>query len=188
MSWNKNTINLSYINSTIEVLDNLKIRYELTDLGKVVGLGNNNGIFEENKYHTLRMLKYINENWKEVIILEQMQRIKSCDIDDLIISKSFTEDNVPQRWPLEIYPENGTIEQMATIKKLTIRPTGEIITAYRKVRHYIEEEFRYLSPRDLKSYYLGYIIGVYETFKWLLNKTSFNVVNHIIEIFNNKNV
>jgi len=105
MSYNKNTINRSAVDATIQVLKNLKIPYKLTILGKVIGLGSNNEVFEEdikgilhptNKYYEIKKLEY-----KDVVILEKIIRNNDYDIDDYIMSYEFKINYVPRNWKIE---------------------------------------------------------------------------------------
>jgi len=105
MSWNKNTINRSTVDGTISVLKNLGTPYKVTILGRVMGLGLNDDIFQEDikgmlhresKHYEIRKLKY-----KDVIILEKMVRSGDCDADDYIVSYEFKINNVPKNWKIE---------------------------------------------------------------------------------------
>jgi len=97
MSWNKNTLNFSQIDTIIEVLITLKEKYTLISIGRVKAFGLNDSILGLYS-HCLRKLTYKNQ-----IIIEQMQRTSDCDSDDLIVSLQFTKEKLPKRIPLEIY-------------------------------------------------------------------------------------
>lgn len=105
MSYNKNTINRSAVDATIQVLENLGTSYKVTKLGAVTGLGLNDEIFEEDmkeilhseqRYYEIRKLEY-----KDVIILEKMIRNKDCDVDDYILSYEFKKGCEPKDWKIE---------------------------------------------------------------------------------------
>jgi len=96
MSWNKNTINRSEINKTIELLKELNVKYVLKTLGKVPGYGLNDEINNTLK-HEIRKLIY-----NDFIIMEQMIRGQDCDIDDSIFSFKFEKSKVPKKWKIEI--------------------------------------------------------------------------------------
>jgi len=102
MSWDKNTINMSFIDSTIKVLKNLEIKYQLTKLGEVEGYGNNDiycgeAIEEDHKTYSIRKLEYGNK-----IIFEQMLRSEDCDMDDYLVSIEYESGKEPKTvWKLE---------------------------------------------------------------------------------------
>ena len=105
MSYEKNTINRSKIDNTIEILKNLKIPYKLTVLGSVIGLGVNDITFEEdiknmlhkaNGCYNIRRLEY-----KDVVVLEKMIRNVESDMDDYIVSFEFKIGNESKEWELE---------------------------------------------------------------------------------------
>ena len=95
ISWNKNTINRSEINKTIELLKEFKVDYKLKILGKVRGDGLNDDI-NGTPEHEIRRLEY-----NDFVILEQMIRSQDCDIDDVILSFKFEKSKAPKKWDLE---------------------------------------------------------------------------------------
>ena len=96
MSYDKNTISISEIDNTIELLKELGIEYKLTELGEVVGYGLNDEYSETDK-HKIRKLEY-----KDKVILEQMVRTEDCDSDDYIRSRKFDKDKFPKKWKIEV--------------------------------------------------------------------------------------
>lgn len=82
MSYDKNTLDFSEIDTIVRVLDYLakadggEQRYVLTELGTVEGLGVN-----DEGPHILRSLWHSN-----ITVVEQMQRTCDCDADDVIVS------------------------------------------------------------------------------------------------------
>lgn len=93
MSWDKNTVNLSDVDSRIHVLNQIGISYSLITLGEVGGHGLNDF---DGKTYPIRQLKY-----KDIVVLEQMIREDDCDFDDMIISYEFFAQEEPKNWPLE---------------------------------------------------------------------------------------
>lgn len=91
MSWDKNTINLSCLDSTKETLDNLGIKYNLSVATEVIGRGLND--FEDTPPYKLRRLQY--DGW---VILEQITRDADCDVDDTISSHTFLLNKEPKDW------------------------------------------------------------------------------------------
>ena len=90
MSWEKNTINLSHLDATLGVLDDLDIPYEVAVIGEFAGRGLNDG---EGKVYTLRRLQY--RGW---VILEVVAGHSGCDIDDVIYSSKFRREDEPKNW------------------------------------------------------------------------------------------
>ncbi len=95
MSYNKNTVRVSEINKTIELLKEFKVKYKLTVLGKVEGYGLNDDYKDDSTYE-IRKLEY-----KDKVIIEQMVREEDCDSDDFITSKKFNKNKVPKKWKIE---------------------------------------------------------------------------------------
>ena len=83
MSWNKNTINCSHLEAVIQPLKDCDIHYRVTVLGKVMGMGLNDDMdwSGDDKYYEIRKLEY-----KDEVVIEQMERHPDCDIDDIIVS------------------------------------------------------------------------------------------------------
>ena len=100
MSWNKNTFNISEIDSIIKVLKEISIDFRCEEIGKVRGRGLNDDYYcgtDEEKYYSLRKLYYNN-----FVVLEQMIRNSDCDIDDVITSFKFDKDKEPVNWKIEV--------------------------------------------------------------------------------------
>ena len=98
MSWNKNTVTLSFVDATIKVLRDLGVPYSLSVIGKVKGIGLN----DDDKPYELQRLAY-----SQVVILERMERTTDCDTDDIITSTRFSLRDEPQDWNYEITEENS---------------------------------------------------------------------------------
>ena len=101
MSWNKNTISLSEIDSTMGVLKDLNVDFRCEEIGKVRGCGLNDYWNYElgEKYYSMRRLIY-----DDSVILEQMIRVNDCDVDDVIISSKFDKEKEPD-WEIEVKGE-----------------------------------------------------------------------------------
>ena len=106
MSWNKNTHNVSSVSNMIKILDSVGVRYKLTEIGKVKGMGLNdkydpiiNGVDSEG-YYTLHKLEYTRADGLAVVVIEQMQRTYDCDDDDCIVCNIV---NNPNEYLTEIY-------------------------------------------------------------------------------------
>lgn len=98
ISWNKNTLVLSDIDNTIEVLKETGTPYTLVEIGKVNGMGLNDDIQSDDiKQYPIRRLEY-----KTFVVLEQLQRTPDCDSDDWLISKKFKKGEEPKKWELEV--------------------------------------------------------------------------------------
>ena len=95
MSWNKNTLNISTLGSTIEILKDLDLPFNCEIIGKVQGMGLNDPDYPDN-YYNVRKLTYGN-----FVILEQMIRSVDCDLDDIFISSKFIKDKEPDNWQIE---------------------------------------------------------------------------------------
>lgn len=93
MSWNKQTINLSKIDFTIDLLDDLRIVYNLEVLGEVRGGGMN-----DSGNYKIRKLSF-----QDTVMIEQMTRSEDCDSDDYLESFKFEKGKEPKRWKLEKY-------------------------------------------------------------------------------------
>jgi hypothetical protein len=99
MGWNKNTLNISEVEKTIELLKELNINYILTDIGEVQGYGLND--YSKKDKHKIRRLEY-----KDKIILEKIIRTEECDLDDIIVSEKFDKNKVPKKWKIEVKSKN----------------------------------------------------------------------------------
>ena len=90
MSWDKNTISVSWLDATKRVLDNLSIPYMLSSIGRFRGSGLND---DDDKMHELRRLQY-----KSKVILEYAELDADCDTDDVIHSEEFDRGSEPLDW------------------------------------------------------------------------------------------
>jgi len=95
MSWNKNTINHSEIDATINLLKKVGINYELRVLGKV----QNRGLGATDDCDMRRL------SYEGLVMLETIYRTSDCDADDVISSVSFESAYEPKDWKLEVYEE-----------------------------------------------------------------------------------
>ena len=95
MSYNKNTIRSSDIDSIIEVLKELKVEYKEEKIGDVTGFGLNDDYSNTDK-HVIRKLTY-----NDYVVLEKIVRTTDCDSNDVIVSKKFKKDKVPKKWKIE---------------------------------------------------------------------------------------
>ena len=100
MSWDKNTIRASEIDTTMKVLTELKVEHTIETIGKVRGYGLNDD-YAKTDIHLIRKLTY-----KNFVVLEQMVRNTDCDLNDVIISEKFDKDKVPKKWDIEITIKN----------------------------------------------------------------------------------
>ena len=91
MSWDKNTVDLSSLDSVVQTLDNLGKEYHLSIEAEVVGRGLND--FENTPPYKLRRLRY--DKW---VILEQITQDADCDVDDTISSRTFLLEEEPKDW------------------------------------------------------------------------------------------
>lgn len=93
MSWDKNTVNCSEIDSIVRVLQDLKIDHTLFLLGAFEGRGLNDN--EEDNEHILRQL-----NYQGFTILEYVEKDADCDTDDVILSWKFEHSKLPEDWQI----------------------------------------------------------------------------------------
>lgn len=84
MSYNRNTANLSRIDTITEVLDELGVFYDLKNIGKVLARGSND-LNNGKETYIMRELRY-----KNFVVLERMSRSDDCDIDDVILSYKYS--------------------------------------------------------------------------------------------------
>jgi len=99
MSWDKNTVIVSEIDKTIELLEEFNIKYKLTIIGTVEGYGLNDDLnmFDGvSKNYEIRKLEY-----KDKVIMEQMIRDEDCDANDYIVSRKFDKSKAPKKWKIE---------------------------------------------------------------------------------------
>lgn len=97
MGWDKNTIRISGLNEIKKTLGNILFPYKLTILGEVVGHGLEDNQKEPYTRYEIHRLQYSN-----YVILEQFERDRDCDTDDIIVSHEFLVDKEPEDWPIEI--------------------------------------------------------------------------------------
>lgn len=105
MSWNKNTIVRSSLDSVKFTLDKLDYPYELSVLATVRGRGLNDDVLfggaDDDKTYEIRRLKC-----DKFVVLEQMLHTFDCDSDDYLSSQIFNEE--PKLWqPIVEYDEDG---------------------------------------------------------------------------------
>jgi hypothetical protein len=106
MSWDKNTLNFSVINATLDILRDLGEPFVLSIIGNVMGNGINDEEWTKDedgdpypqlKYYPIHRLEY-----KNTVILEQIQRTQDCDCNDTIISFKFKKEEEPTNWEIDI--------------------------------------------------------------------------------------
>ncbi len=95
MSWDKNTINMSQIDTILDTLRETSIGYNLSVLTKVRGRGlNDSDMFSDKEtYYELRRLEYGN-----TVYLDKIEQDADCDTDDIISSHKFTRATAPKDW------------------------------------------------------------------------------------------
>ncbi len=91
----KKTVDLSCIDSTMELLKKNRIPYKLYKLDNIQGLGLNDmvAVLETSRRHIIRKLEFDNK-----IIVEKFFRIQHRDLDDFILSYSFFKKEFPENW------------------------------------------------------------------------------------------
>ena len=108
MSWNKNTVDCSHIDSIVTTLQQLGVPYSLSVMKELVGWGLNDDIpstaapFSVERLFPIRRLEY-----KRFVLLERMERTTDCDTDDLLCSYPFDFEDEPADWKYEITEENS---------------------------------------------------------------------------------
>jgi hypothetical protein len=101
MSWDKNTANVSSLNSVVQVLKNLDEHFTVTYMGEVRAMGVNDDFCDPPiDVYPIRKLEY-----RDKVILERMERTHDCDSDDMLVSLTFTKGEEPSEWPLEVYDD-----------------------------------------------------------------------------------
>jgi len=115
MGWDKSTIIRSDINTRIEFLKELGVEYKLTELGRVIGRGYNDGgsFFgdtSEDTHYPIRRLEY-----KDVVILEKMRRTFDCDEDDILESHKFEKGKEPKDWKIVVNEDEYREGEMAEV-------------------------------------------------------------------------
>jgi hypothetical protein len=99
MSWDKQTIIISEIDSLISLLSQLGVPYGLEKLGNVA----DNGTWSDPlKALTIRVLTYSTNHDGLQTIVEQMQRTIDCDTNDTLVSIKNPKDFDAKSWKLEI--------------------------------------------------------------------------------------
>ena len=115
MSWDKNTINNSAIDTIVSVLEQLRVEHKLTTEATVEGRGNNDRpAFEESRPYELRRLQY-----KDCVFLEQIEQDVDCDTDDIISSYRFLLSEEPEKWEYVVETDyNGIMRNEETPKEV----------------------------------------------------------------------
>lgn len=96
----KRTINLSRLDYVANFLSRYNIKVDITLLHKEKGSGVNDIIPLKNEYrfYFLRRLEY-----KGYVILEKLVKYSDANVDDVIFSHEFEDNEVPAIWnPVEI--------------------------------------------------------------------------------------
>jgi len=100
MSWDKNTINMSTIQSIIVILKQLNIKYKVTEIKKVSGMGNNDN---PGDFYSLQKLEI-----KDMIYIDQMINTTDCDSDDTIITHKFSKKlGIPPNFKVQFTLDNS---------------------------------------------------------------------------------
>ena len=108
MSYNKNTVIDSKIDSVVETLEGIGHDYDLITIDYVEGRGiNDTGMdmngYANNRSYPIRMIVYANLSGKLNCHLEHMVRDPDCDSDDRIVSSEYKDvDYLPDSHYLEI--------------------------------------------------------------------------------------
>lgn len=105
MSWNKNTVNMSKLDSIADILTILEVPFFVTSINVVNGVGINDMMYDENgpagtTDYDLRQL--VSE---KLVVLESIYRTIDCDDDDFIRSDTFKPNDVPLDWESVISQE-----------------------------------------------------------------------------------
>jgi len=100
MSFNKNTINISRLDSIAHYLKEKGYKPEIIMIGKVQGRGLNDLIpYNENKkIHFIRKMKYLDK-----ILVEKFIGTNDSELDDYIFSYEFQEGKFPKEWVTTTY-------------------------------------------------------------------------------------
>jgi hypothetical protein len=94
MSYNKNTINMSFLDGVKEVLDDTGTEYNIQNKKTVRGRGCNDDLCDDTtQSYNLRRLFC-----KKFVILERMMQYGDCDVDDVLESVRFETGNEPSDW------------------------------------------------------------------------------------------
>lgn len=93
ISWDKNTIKTSAVDSIIHTCRILRVPYTIEILGYVEGHGLND---ELNKKYPIRKLII-----DKLVVMEQMFRTNDCDADDYLVHYIFESEEAPKDWELE---------------------------------------------------------------------------------------
>lgn len=101
MSWNKNTINNSKIDSYIKIFEDYNIKYKVIELGKIKGFGLNDS---RNTEYLIRML--VTEHH---IHIDRFDREIDCDLNDTIETITYNIDEAPRYWYLERILDFGKV-------------------------------------------------------------------------------
>ena len=103
MSWNKNTIRITQVDTTLKVLCKANIPYTLELLGSVGGRGLNDDVWwdgegnEVDAMYDCRKLTY-----GDTVLMERMDRSSDCDSDDFFTSYEFKVGEEPKEWELSV--------------------------------------------------------------------------------------
>lgn len=114
MSWDKNTINNSEIDTIISILKDLEITFILTPIDTFWGRGLNDNFCEDEpeQTHELRELKFRN-----FIVLEYVEQDADCDTDDVIMSQKFTSENAPRAWQTIRWTDKNSTQEDDWVEK-----------------------------------------------------------------------
>lgn len=99
MSYNKYTLRDAVIDHLILDLKDMGIPYKITVMAELKGRGVND---ISGKCHAIRRLEFRGANGKKIIYLERMERADDCDVNDIVTTHRFNEDEEPEKWVKEI--------------------------------------------------------------------------------------
>lgn len=99
MDFQKRTLRLSKLDVIASELKNQKCNPQIQLLGRIKGRGLNDLIIqrEDYKIYDIRRLDYL-----DYVILEQFIQTKDMELDDFIVSKKFSKEEMPKYWKIRI--------------------------------------------------------------------------------------
>jgi hypothetical protein len=126
MSYSKNTIHNSRIETLARALRDNKVNYTIFQIGEVMGLGLNDGMWDdEDKVYKL----YALETEKRIYI-DRMVRTHDCDFDDIIETVDFHKNLIDSTIPIEYYDKYGGYEDCPPKQYLPEKSKWKVIEEY----------------------------------------------------------
>jgi len=95
MSYNKNTVNWSYLDDIVRIWKDSGKEVKVEILGYVEGRGLN----DDGTKYPIRKAVNCDDG---IVVIERMERTYDCDTDDVIRSYTFKFGEVPNDWEIEI--------------------------------------------------------------------------------------